>query len=443
MLNVKNHRNGSLGVPTATAVVIAAMVGSGVFTTLGFQVAEIRSTFAIMMVWLVGGVIALCGAFTYAELGAALPRSGGEYHLLRRVYTPALGFLSGWVSATVGFAGPSALAAMALASYTGTFIPGIPENHLAAGAVLGFSLIHASSLQVGTTFQNLLTVLKVGLILGFVGAAFTVDQVQGITLWPQAGDAGLITGPAFAIALIFVSYAYTGWNAAIYIAGEIKQPSRTLPRSLLLGTLTVTALYALLNYVFLRTVPMDELAGQIEVGFLAGVHIFGEAGGQVTAAIIAGLLASTVSAYVFLGPRILMVMGEDMPALTWLSVKSQRGLPVNAFVFQTLVTLAFIYTSTFDQVMLYASILLIANSTLAVAGVYVLRRNEPNLPRPYLTWGYPVTPAVFLAVNIWTLMYVLRTRTFESFVGLVILGVGLTLYAAVQRLTPKNNVESS
>ncbi len=443
MLNVKNHRNGSLGVPTATAVVIAAMVGSGVFTTLGFQVAEIRSTFAIMMVWLVGGVIALCGAFTYGELGAALPRSGGEYHLLRRVYTPALGFLSGWVSATVGFAGPSALAAMALASYTATFIPGIPENHLAAGVVLGFSLIHASSLQVGTTFQNLLTVLKVCLILGFVGAAFTVDQVQGITLWPQAGDVGLITGPAFAIALIFVSYAYTGWNAAIYVAGEIKQPSRTLPRSLLLGTLAVTALYALLNYVFLRTVPMDELAGQIEVGFLAGVHIFGEAGGQVTAAIIAGLLASTVSAYVFLGPRILMVMGEDMPALTWLSVKSQRGLPVNAFVFQTLVTLAFIYTSTFDQVMLYASILLIANSTLAVAGVYVLRINEPNLPRPYRTWGYPVTPAVFLAVNIWTLMYVLRTRTFESFVGLVILGVGLTLYAAVQRLTPKNNAEVS
>jgi APA family basic amino acid/polyamine antiporter len=443
MLNVKNHRNASLGVPTASAVVIAAMVGSGVFTTLGFQVAEIRSTFAIMMVWLVGGVIALCGAFTYGELGAALPRSGGEYHLLRRVYTPALGFLSGWVSATVGFAGPSALAAMALASYTATFIPGIPENHLAAGVVLGFSLIHASSLQVGTTFQNLLTVLKVCLILGFVGAAFTVDQVQGITLWPQAGDVGLITGPAFAIALIFVAYAYTGWNAAIYVAGEIKQPSRTLPRSLLLGTLTVTALYALLNYVFLRTVPMDELAGQIEVGFLAGVQIFGEAGGQVTAAIIAGLLASTVSAYVFLGPRILMVMGEDMPALTWLSVKSQRGLPVNAFVFQTLVTLAFIYTSTFDQVMLYASILLIANSTLAVAGVYVLRINEPNLPRPYRTWGYPVTPAVFLAVNIWTLMYVLRTRTFESFVGLVILGVGLALYAAVQRLTPKNNVEVS
>ena len=437
MLNVKNHGNGSLGVPTATAVVIAAMVGSGVFTTLGFQVAEIRSTFAVMMVWLVGGVIALCGALTYGELGAALPRSGGEYHLLRRVYTPALGFLSGWVSATVGFAGPSALAAMALASYTATFIPGIPENHLAAGVVLGFSLIHASSLQVGTTFQNLLTVLKVGLILGFVGAAFTVDQVPGITLWPQTGDVGLITGPAFAVALIFVSYAYTGWNAAIYVAGEIKQPSRTLPRSLLLGTLAVTALYVLLNYVFLRTVPMDELAGQIEVGFLAGVQIFGEAGGQTTAAIIAGLLASTVSAYIFLGPRILMVMGEDMPALTWLSVKSQRGLPVNAFVFQTLVTLALIYTSTFDQVMLYASILLIANSTLAVAGVYVLRVNEPNLPRPYRTWGYPVTPAVFLAVNIWTLMYVLQTRPFESFVGLVILGVGLTLYAVVQRLTPK------
>ena len=190
----------------------------------------------------------------------------------------------------------------------------------------------------------------------------------------------------------------------------------------------------LLNYVFLRTVAMDQLAGQIEVGFLAGVQIFGEAGGQITAAIIAGLLASTVSAYVFLGPRILMVMGEDIPALAWLSVKSRRGLPVNAFIFQTVLALTFIYTSTFPQVLLYASILLTMISTLAVAGVYVLRSTEPNLVRPYRTWGYPVTPAIYLAVNVWALTFVLMNETFASLVGLGILGVGLVLYAVMQRL---------
>ena len=279
-----------------------------------------------------------------------------------------------------------------------------------------------------------------GLILGFIVAAFTVDHAQEVLLVPQVGALGVMTGPAFAVALIFVSYAYTGWNAAIYVIGEIDQPSRTLPRALLFGTGVVTVLYVLLNYVFLRTVAMDQLAGQVEIGFLAGVQIFGEAGGQVTAAIIAGLLASTVSAYVFLGPRILMVMGEDIPALAWLSVKSRRGLPVNAFVFQTVVALTFIYTSTFPQVLLYASILLTTISTLAVAGVYVLRWTEPTLARPYRTWGYPVTPALYLAVNVWALTFVLMNETFASLVGLGILGVGLALYTVVQRLTPSRVV---
>ena len=424
----------SLGVPTATAFVIAAMIGTGVFTTLGFQVADIRSTSAVMMLWLVGGVIALCGALTYGELGAALPRSGGEYNILREVYAPSMGFLAGWVSATVGFAGPAALAAMALASYTGAIFPGVPADHLAAGTVLTFSLLHASSLKAGTSLQNALTLLKVVLILVFVGAAFTVENVQAVSLVPQGADLGLMTGSAFAVALIFVSYAYTGWNSAIYIVGELDSPSRTLPRALLQGTAIVTVLYVLLNYAFLHTVPMDELAGQIEVGFLAGTRIFGEAGGRITAAIIVALLASTVSAYVFLGPRILAVMGEDVPALAWLSTRSRRGLPVNAFLFQLVLSLAFIYTSTFDQVLVYASILLVTISTLAVAGVYVLRYTKPDLPRPYRTWGYPYTPAVFLAVNLWMLAFTLTNRTFESLVGLGILVAGLAVYAVVGRL---------
>ena len=429
----RSHPTSAIGIPTATAFVIAAMVGTGVFTTLGFQVADIRSTSAVMMLWIVGGVIALCGALTYGELGAALPRSGGEYNILRRVYAPSLGFLAGWVSATVGFAGPAALAAMALASYAGAIFPGVPADHLAAGTVLTFSLLHASSLKAGTTMQNVLTSLKVVLILVFAGAAFTVESVQAVPLVPQGADLRLMTGSAFAVALIFVSYAYTGWNSAIYIVGELDSPSRTLPRALLLGTAIVTVLYVLLNYAFLHTVPMDVLAGQIEVGFLAGTRIFGESGGRITAAIIVVLLASTVSAYVFLGPRILAVMGEDVPALAWLSRRSRGGLPVNAFVFQLVLSLGFIYTSTFDQVLVYASILLVTISTLAVAGVYVLRYTRPDLPRPYRTWGYPYTPAVFLIVNLWMLAFTLMNRTFESLVGLGILAAGLAVYAVVGR----------
>ena len=429
-----DDRTTSLDITTATAFVIAAMIGTGVFTTLGFQVADVRSTAAVMMLWVVGGVIALCGALTYGELGAALPRSGGEYNILREVYAPSLGFLAGWVSATVGFAGPAALAAMALASYTGAVFPGVPSDHLAAGAVLAFSLIHASSLRAGTALQRILTSLKVVLILVFAAAAFTVEDIQAVSLMPQGADLRLMTGSAFAVALIFVSYAYTGWNSAIYIVGELDAPSRTLPRALLQGTAIVTVLYVLLNYAFLRTVPMDELAGQIEVGFLAGARIFGEAGGRITAAIIVALLASTVSAYIFLGPRILAVMGEDVPALAWLSTRSRRGLPVNAFVFQLVLSLGFIYTSTFDQVLVYASILLVSISTLAVGGVYVLRWTQPRLPRPYRTWGYPYTPAVFLVVNLWMLTFTLTDRTFESLVGLGILLVGLAVYAVMGRL---------
>ena len=436
-----NARDSSLGVPTATAFVIAAMIGTGVFTTLGFQVADIRSTSAVMMLWFVGGVIALCGALTYGELGAALPRSGGEYNILTRVYAPSLGFLAGWVSATVGFAGPAALAAMALASYTDAILPGVPENHVAAGTVLTLSLLHASSLKAGTALQNILTGLKIVLILVFVGAAFTVEDAQAVFLVPQGADLRAMTGSAFAVALVFVAYAYTGWNSAIYIVGELDSPSRTLPRSLLLGTAVVTVLYVLLNYAFLYTVPMSELAGQVEVGFLAGARIFGEAGGRITASIIVALLASTVSAYVFLGPRILAVMGEDVPALAWLSRRSRRGLPVNAFVFQLVLALGFIYTSTFDQVLVYASILLITISTLAVAGVYVLRYTEPDLPRPYRTWGYPLTPAVYLAVSVWTLTFVMINRAFESLVGMGILAAGLALYALAGRIRRPETAE--
>ncbi|MCZ6899711.1 MAG: amino acid permease [Bacteroidetes bacterium] len=432
---MNNKTNGlvQIGLVTASSLVIASMIGTGVFTSLGFQVVDIKSIFPLLMLWIVGGIIALCGALTYSELGAMLPRSGGEYNLLSKIYHPSLGFLAGWVSATVGFAGPAALAAMALGSYLKTVFPGLPADHTAAVAVILFSLIHGSSLDIGSLFQNFFTLLKVALILVFLGAAFFVEIPQDITILPQSGDWELLTSPYFAVSLVYVSYAYTGWNASIYIVGEIKNPRMTLARSLLLGTMIVMVLYILLNFVFLYTVPLDALSGQVEVGFLSGTSMFGASGGKIMSLAIAVLLVSTVSAYIFLGPRITMVMGEDFAALKWLSVKNTKGIPVNSFYFQLMIALIFIYTSSFDQVLIYASFLLILITTLTVAGIFVLRIRQPNLPRPYKAWGYPFTPLIFLVVSVWTLTFVIIDKTFESLIGIGILITGLVIYFITDR----------
>jgi APA family basic amino acid/polyamine antiporter len=419
-----------VGLVTAASLVVANMVGTGIFTSVGFQVEYLDSPFALLMLWAVGGVISLCGALTYGELGAALPRSGGEYHLISELYHPSLGFIAGWISATLGFAGPMALAAIAFGDYTTAVFPGLSSTHLAAGIVLVCSAIHATSITWGSWFQNVFTALKVLLILVFVGAAVRVDPAHSITVVPDGAGMRELLSPGFAVSLVFVSYAYAGWNAAIYIVGEIRDPQRNLPRSLVLGTALVTVLYVLLNFVFLYTVPAQDMAGQVEVGFLSGSVIFGDAGGEVMSLFIALLLVSTVSALVYLGPRVTQAMGEDARALRWLAVTSERGIPVNSVLFQMGLALLFIYTSTFDQVLVYAGFTLILSTMLTVAGVFVLRWRRPEIDRPYTTWGYPVTPLLFLAVNGWILVYVLIDRPVESLIGLGIVAVGAALYLA-------------
>ncbi|MEM8894668.1 MAG: amino acid permease [Bacteroidota bacterium] len=425
--------NPKVGLLTASSLVIAAMIGTGVFTSLGFQVIDIKTGFSIMMLWFVGGVIAFCGAVTYAELGAAFPRSGGEYNLLSRLYHPSLGFVAGWVSATVGFAAPASLAAMALASYVSTFVPGLPENHIAAGCVLTLSVLHGSTIKGGSLFQNFFTILKIGLIVIFVIVGFTIDQPQSITLLPQSTSWSEIISAPFAVSLIFVSYAYTGWNSSIYIIDEIDNPVKNLPKSLFLGTLIVMVLYLLLNFIFLYSVPIPELKGQIEVGFISGSLIFGDLGGKIMAIVISLLLLSTVSAYVFLGPRITQVMGEDFRALKWLSIKNERGIPRNAFLFSTFLSLLFIYTSSFDQILVYTTFLLILITTLTVGGIFVLRVKYPEIVSSYRTWGYPITPLVFLVISVWTLVFVFIDKPLESMIGVGILVIGSVIYFLSER----------
>ncbi len=410
------------------------MIGTGVFTSLGYQVVDIKTGFSILFLWVVGGVIAFCGAVTYAELGSVFKRSGGEYNLLRELYHPALGFVAGWVSVTVGFAAPASLAAMALASYMSTVIPGIPQDHLAAGTVLMFTIIHALSVNVGSGVQNSTTILKVILILIFVGFGFGIASPQRVSLLPEEGSWSEIVSPPFAVALIYVSYAYTGWNSSIYIIDEMKHPTKDLPKSLFLGTLIVMILYVLLNYIFLYTVSIERLAGQIEIGFLSGQSIFGEVGGTIIAIAISVLLLSTVSAYVFLGPRVSKVMGEDIIAFRILAKTNSRNIPANAFVFSACLSLLFIYSSTFEQVLLYTSFLLIFITTITVGGVFILRkRNRNMISETYKTWGYPVTPLIFIVVSVWTLIFVAIDRPVESLVSIGILATGIFVYFLVER----------
>ena len=428
---------------TGAAIVIANMVGTGVFTSLGFQVVGIQSGFALLMLWLVGGLIALCGAVCYGELAAAMPRSGGEYHYLSQIYHPALGFLSGWVSATVGFAAPTALAALALGEYARRVWPGLQPAWLSVAVVLALTLVHGRSTRAGSRLQVVITALKVGVLVLFIGVGVVMGEGQPLSFVPDAAGWRALLSPAFAVSLVYVSYAYSGWNAAVYLTGEIEHPQRNLSRILLVGTVIVLLLYVGLNYVFLRSTPLAGLKGQVEVGFVAATSLFGAVGGRLMGGVIAALLVSTISSMIFAGPRIVQAMGEDLPALRWLAPRSRAGIPVRALLLQTVITLAFVLKPSFKEVLVYAGFILNLFTFLTVLGLFILRWRKPNLPRPYRAWGYPVTPLLFLALSGWTLAFILRDKPHESFYGLVTVGVGLLLYfVMVGTARPRPAVEA-
>ena len=430
---------GKISLFTATCIVIANMIGTGIFTSLGFQVGDLTTGFSVMAVWALGGVCALCGALSYAELGAALPRSGGEYNFLREIYHPAVGFVAGWISATVGFSAPVAIAAIPFGTYFAGVFPGLNPLFLALGVVWLTTFILLWDIQLGSSFQNLSTILKIILILIIVAAGFATSATQPVSFLPVKNDWALIASAPFAISLYWVMYAYSGWNASTYIVGEVRNPARTIPWSLGIGTLTVAVLYLAMNAVFLRTTPPAEMVGRQEVGLIAGEHIFGIAGGKVMATFIALGLVSAVSAMMWIGPRVMTTMGEDLRALAWLAQRNRRGIPVRATLVQFAIVNLLILVTTFQKVVNYVQFSLTLSSTLTVLGVFVLRWQQPDLPRPYRTWGYPVTPAIFLAVSLWMLWHLLENAATRgpSLWGLVTAALGLVIYY----LSPANKAK--
>ncbi len=418
----------SIGLLTACGIVIANIIGTGIFTSLGFQLPQIHSGFSLLLLWVVGGIVALCGALCYGELSAALPRSGGEYHFISAIYHPALGFMAGFVSATVGFAAPIALAAMAFGKYfQGALGFGSPVV-LSFAVVWAVALVHLGGLRTGSFFQNLSTLFKLLLIAALITAGLLVSPKQPISFLPHRADFSSIFGAPFAVALVYVMYSYSGWNAAAYITDEIKQPEKNVPRALLFGTLVVIAIYTVLNAVFLATAPAAEMSGQIEVALIAGRHIFGDKGGRVVGAIICFGLVSAISSMTWIGPRVTMSMGEDHWLLRFLGKKSGHGIPANAILAQLLVVNLLLLTGSFELVVIYIQFSLLLCSLLTVLGVIVLRVTRPDMARPYRVWAYPLPPLIFAIITLWMMVYLLRSHPVESLSGLGTMLAGFVLY---------------
>src|SRR4051812_12253755 len=426
----------------ATAIVVADMIGVGVFTSLGFQVKDIPSGFSILLLWLVGGVVALCGACAYSELGAMFPRSSGEYNFLTRAWHPAFGFLAGWVSSTVGFAAPVALAAMAFGEY-GKSLVAVPPLALGIGVVWLVSVVQLFGIRHSGTFQLVSTVLKVLLIIAFLVAAFVVGVPQPISFAPQAADFRHVVSAPFAIGLVFVMYSFSGWNAATYIIGEMRMPQQNLPRALLAGTSIVLVLYVALNAAFLHTTPIAALAGQLDVASIAGRHIFGDLGGRIVGAMICLGLVSSISAMMWIGPRVMMTMGEDIAALRVFSRKSTSGAPAYAILFQLAVSNLMLFTRSFEAVLDFIQFSLLFCSFFTVLGVIKLRFTHPDLPRPYRAWGYPISPLVFLLVTGFMMYYLLTNRPLESVLGLLIMLSGLLIYAIFRKQSGNGRAAAS
>ena len=413
---------------TSASFIVASMIGTGVFTSLGYQLLEINTIFPLLLLWLIGGIIAFCGALTYGELATTYPRSGGEYSLLSTILHPSLGFGAGLVSATIGFAAPGVLAAIALGSYLTIFFQNIEPSLFAILIISLIHIIHVKSIKLGTSFQNISTLIKIIFILVFIAFGLNIENPQSLTLLPVEGDMDVIFGAPFAVSLVWVSYAYTGWNTVIYVAGEVKNPIQNITKSMLVSTSIVMILYLLLNFTFLFTTPLMTLQGEVEVALISGIEIFGVNGGKVISLSISLLLLSTISSYIYIGPRVLAIMGEDYKELNFFNKKNIKGIPVNAFALQFFLSIIFILTSSFEQVLIYTSICLIIISSLTVFSLFFSRFKEKNLSRPYKAFGYPLTPLIYLMLNFWILFYSFIHSRFESFIGVCIFLFSIIIY---------------
>jgi APA family basic amino acid/polyamine antiporter len=453
-----NELSREIGLFSATVLVIANMIGTGIFTTSGFIMKELGSPQTMLLCWFVGGIFALCGALCYGELGAMFPKAGGEYVFLRESYGKGMGFLSGWISLIVGFSAPIAAASIAFATYffrsfslpTGSEIPlsllGVSiatisaPSIVAIGAIIIFSLVHYHSLLIGSRVQNGLTIFKIGLIIVFVVAGLFLGQ-GSIDNFSQSLDIGLVFQDKFAVSLIFISFAYSGWNAATYLGGEIKSPRKNIPLALFTGTFLVMCLYLLLNVVYIYALPANEMSGILEVGAKSAVFLFGDEISRYFSGAIAVGLLSVLSAMIMTGPRVYYAMSKDSVFFGLFGrVNKDRRTPAYSIFLQAGIAGIMVVTASFDNLLLYIGFTLSLCAVLTVVGMVLLRIKQPALATKYRTFGYPVTPLLFILGNLWIIYFSIKSRPVTSLFGLGTIGLGLLIYLYFSHKERQSNV---
>jgi APA family basic amino acid/polyamine antiporter len=434
---------------SAAALVVASMIGAGIFTTTGFQASALGHPGIIFALWIVGGILALCGALCFAELGSMFPKAGAEYVYIRETYGKLFGFMGAFVGLIAGFSAPIAAALKSLLRYLSHFIPAFADNPSLLGPIhlndlVAIALcwllvyIHTRGIKIGLSFNDLITLAKVLGIILIILAAFTLgkgDTANFTHIAPFYSDLSFNDKlTAFATSLIFVSFCYLGWNASAYMAAEMDDPQKDLPRSLLGGTAIVIVLYLLLNAVYFYGASVEVLAGEVEVGLISAKNLFGDTGVTLVTIVLSASILASASAMTVIGPRIYYAFGKDFPPMRRLAQSDPKsGAPKNALLLQGIVTTIIILSGRIDQIIQYAGFTLTLFASLAVSCVIILRIREPELVRPFKTWGYPITPILFLAISLWTMIWAIQGRPTESILGLATAALGGALFYAFKR----------
>lgn len=441
-----------LGPFDGAAVVISNVIGGGIFFLPSVVAQSINQPWWMLGAWGAGGLLAFSGAMAYAELAAFRPRSGGEYVYLREAFGPMAAFLTGWTSFVAGFSGAIAASAVALASYLGSFLPFVdgsqslvavseglftlsvsPQVILALMTIWGLTAVHVVGLGTGRFVQNLLAGAKVALLVAFVGMGFAVGEGS----WTHFGvGVGRVSGSGWALALLPVMFAYSGWNAAAYLAEELKDPGRNVPLALGLGTATVTVIYLMLNLLYIYALPISELAVVNEnVAYAVSERLFGSAIALPIAGASIIMIAASISAMVFAGPRVYFAMAQDGLFFVQASrIHPVFRTPATAIIAQSLWASILVLTGTFEQLVAFTAFAVVLFAGVAVGALFVLRARNPTAERPFKAWGYPFAPFLFIVVSMAMVANSIWRSPVISVAGLVVIAAGIPIYFFMRRL---------
>jgi basic amino acid/polyamine antiporter, APA family len=420
-----------IGWKTATAIVISNMIGTGVFTSLGYQVPELHNTFTIIFLWIIGGVLALMGAFIYAELGAHFKQSGGDYIYLSRTYHPIMGYITSWISLIVGFSAPIALAALAMSKYLG-----LENERISAILIISFiAIFQCFSLKISSRFQNIFAILKVVfmVVMIFIGVYISPSSACAL-LWDNSWTHEIVL-PAFASSLVFVTYAYTGWNSASYIVEEIDRPKINLPKALITGTVFVTLSYVLVNFVFLKHASIEQMEGKEDIANIAFTNILGSFGVKWISYFIALQLVSTISGYLWVGSRVTQATARENHLWSYLGKENKNGIPIWAVIAHTIISILIILSGKFEEIFIYTAFVLQLLSTAAVSTSLFIKKEDRVLFKRNV---FLLMPIIFLLFSIYILYFTFFNHPRESIIGLGIVGLGMILYFFDKKRSTKN-----